>query len=247
MERAPVMDRKLLDEAHGEKMDLEEIRHFFDVRADSWDTTAIPDPAVIREIFAEALPPGAGRVLDVACGTGVLVPFYRQAAFHTIVGVDLSPRMIARAKAKFQASPEGSANRANQAPSSSAEPAASLTFLCADVESLHFQPDFDLCMIYNALPHFRNFERLFRKLRDCLRSGGRLCVAHGRARAAINATHHSGAGQVSQDLPPVGELAGLAAHAGFRVRTQRSSDRYYLLVAEKCEAWDSGSDRYPVR
>ena len=56
------------------------------------------------------------RVLDVACGTGVLFPDYLARGVASVTGVDISPEMVKIAREKF--------TRRN------------IEVLCADVEAL---------------------------------------------------------------------------------------------------------------
>lgn len=55
-------------------------------------------PELLKEAVAAALPPpsGALSVLDAGCGTGLLAPWLKPYAAR-LVGVDLSPAMVARA------------------------------------------------------------------------------------------------------------------------------------------------------
>jgi len=77
------------------------VRELFDAFADSFDTQ-LQDVLGYRvpDRVAEVLGPGAlGRVLDLGCGTGLLAP---RVAGRTagLVGVDLSPGMLAKARAR---------------------------------------------------------------------------------------------------------------------------------------------------
>ena len=128
------------------------------------------------------------RVLDVACGTGVLFEDYLARAVDMIVGVDFSPEMVRIARRKF--------------------PQSHITVQCTDIEEAQFDTDFDCCMIYNALPHFINPRQLIAHLAACIKPGGRLCIAHSMSREAL-IQHHAGPAEViSQPLP---ELEGLCA------------------------------------
>ena len=103
-------------------------------------------------------------VLDVACGTGVLIPDYLERNVKKCVAVDLSERMIEVAKRKF-----GEYDN--------------VEFLCADAEQYDFSELFDSIVIYNAFPHFVNRKLLFENLSKFLKTGARITVAHGIIRA----------------------------------------------------------------
>ena len=77
------------------------VRGFFDSLAGSWDADRAEEPEKIRAILRRAgIGPGV-EVLDVACGTGVLFPYYLELGAGSVTGIDLSPEMIRRAGAKF--------------------------------------------------------------------------------------------------------------------------------------------------
>ncbi|MFI7701168.1 class I SAM-dependent methyltransferase [Nonomuraea sp. NPDC049480] len=79
---------------------------FWDAAADSFDEEAdhgLRDPGV-RAAWAGRLaawlPEGHLDVLDLGCGTGSLSLLLAERG-HRVVGVDLAPRMVARARAKL--------------------------------------------------------------------------------------------------------------------------------------------------
>lgn len=167
-------------------IDTAAVRAFFDGLAPAWDSGRITREDILREImdFAD-ITPGC-RVLDVACGTGVLVPYYLERGAVQVTGVDLSPEMIRLAAAKCQDS------RA--------------AFLAGDVLALDLGV-FDRVVVLNALPHFPDPEALAARLADRLAPGGRLTIAHDRPRQDINRHHSRTAGEVSRGLPPAEETA----------------------------------------
>ena len=76
------------------QVNTNDVRGFFDSLAGSWDADRCADAGKIRDILRAAdIVPGV-RVLDVACGTGVLFPFYLEFGAESVTGVDISPEMI---------------------------------------------------------------------------------------------------------------------------------------------------------
>ena len=87
---------------------LRQARAAWDAEADSFDEEAdhgLRDPRV-REawerLLADALGPGPLRVADLGCGTGSLSLLLHDLG-HEVTGLDLSPRMLGRARAKAPA------------------------------------------------------------------------------------------------------------------------------------------------
>ncbi|MBQ3216582.1 MAG: class I SAM-dependent methyltransferase [Oscillospiraceae bacterium] len=166
-------------------MDKNEIAAFFDGCAPFWDGDMIRNEDVIAKILDNANVTAGAAVLDVACGTGVLFPDYLKRGVASLTAVDLSPEMVKIARKKF--------------------PQAEV--ILGDVEELKFDRKFDVIMVYNALPHFPEPERLIKTLCPLLKSGGTLSIAHGMSRERI-LRHHSGSARpISIDLLHETELA----------------------------------------
>ena len=57
-------------------MDKKTVKDFFDNLAKDWDSFEQPNSAVIEKILDYADIRSGCSVLDVACGTGILFPYY---------------------------------------------------------------------------------------------------------------------------------------------------------------------------
>ena len=172
-------DRKN-DTGGAEMIDKRDVIAFFDKCAAAWDAEMIRHEPVIQAILDNAGVGDGTRVLDVACGTGVLFPDYL-ARGASVTGIDISPEMARIAAAKFIGEPR-------------------VQVLCGDVEETVFPETFDVVMVYNAFPHFPDPARLMARLASLVRPGGRLSVAHGMSRAAIDSHHNGAAHPVSNGL-----------------------------------------------
>lgn len=165
-------------------MDREKIISFFDECAENWDAETIRNERVINIILDNAQVKENTRVLDVACGTGVLFPDYIKRG-AVVTGVDISLEMVKIAKKNF---PE-------------------IEVICEDVEKVDFSEKFDVVMVYNAFPHFPHPQRVIEKLSTFLRDGGRLSVAHGMSLEDLLKLHNERASEVSLELPEANELS----------------------------------------
>ncbi len=188
------------------------IIRFFDERAAAWDAAQLVNNEVINKILDCAGIDKGSRVLDVACGTGVLVPYYLEREVECVCGVDLSPAMIEKARSKFT------------------EPNVSL--ICADAETDDIGSGYDSIVIYNAFPHFLNPEALLSHLCNLLSPGGTITIAHGSSREAIDAHHKGEACKVSCGLIPAKDLAWMLSKYA-KVLNTISNDRMYLVSAKK--------------
>ena len=160
---------------------------FFDERAGDWDAGMVRSDEKIGRILDNAKVTAGSRVLDVACGTGVLIGDYLRRGVASVTAVDISPEMIRIAREKF--------------------PQENVRFVCGDAESAPLGENFDAIVVYNAFPHFPDPERLIFRLSGLLAEGGILTVAHGMSREKIDAHHHSSASKVSIGLMPAEQLA----------------------------------------
>lgn len=193
-------------------MKQQDVIDFFDQAAAGWDAQLRRNEPVIARILDHAgVRPGV-RVLDVACGTGVLIPDYLQRGAAQITAIDISPEMARIAREKF--------------------PQENVTVLCGDAEQAHFPALFDCIMIYNAFPHFPEPERLLAHLAGLLAPGGTLSVAHGFSRETLDAHHAKTARQVSNEILPVQELAALFSRY-VHVTVQISDDEMYQVAGQR--------------
>ena len=74
-------------------MNKSDVIDFFDKFAPHWDADQIPKDAIINRILDNS---GIGEgleILDVACGTGVLFPFYLERKVRNVTGIDISHEM----------------------------------------------------------------------------------------------------------------------------------------------------------
>ena len=192
-------------------IETKEVIEFFDRLAPDWDAELIRNDDIISTILDNASVTEGKVILDVACGTGVLIPDYLKRRVASVTGIDISPKMAEIAKAKF--------------------PQPEVTILCGDVESTYFGKQFDCIVVYNAFPHFPDPERLIATLSGLLKPGGTLTVAHGMSREKIDAHHRGSAHHVSNGLMTAEDLAGIFKES-LTVTTMISNDRMYQVVGQ---------------
>ncbi len=154
-------------------MEKKDIIEFFDRCAPTWDAEMIKSDVKIGKILDNAEVGADMDVLDVACGTGVMFDYYLQRGVASVTGIDIAPEMAKIAAEKY----------AGQ---------SKVQVICGDVEEYVFDRKFDRIVVYNAFPHFPYPKRLIKILAGLLKENGRLTVAHGMSREAID-NHHSGA------------------------------------------------------
>jgi SAM-dependent methyltransferase len=170
-------DRAVEEVDVGDRTEVAGWRRYFEASAQDYDREPFTQAteAEVAELRALLeLEPGA-QVLDVGCGTGRhAVPL--AAAGARVTGVDLSPAMLARARA-----------RAEQA-------GVDLELIEVDARALPFRPGtFDaaiclcegaFCLVAEGAEPFAHDRAILASIHRCLRPGGRLVLT------ALNAARH---------------------------------------------------------
>ena len=100
-------------------IETKEVIAFFDRLAPGWDADMVRSDEIINTILDNAGVTEGKEILDVACGTGVLIPDYRKRKAASVTGIDISPKMVELAREKF--------------------PQPEVRILCGDVETTDFR------------------------------------------------------------------------------------------------------------
>lgn len=196
-------------------MEKKDVIEFFDRCAPAWDAEMVKSDKIINAIL-DNVEVGPGMdILDVGCGTGVMFPYYLERGAASVTGVDISPKMAQIAGEKYAGN-------------------SAVRVICADVEEFSFDRKFDAVVVYNAFPHFPEPKRLIKTLAALLKEGGRLTVAHGASREAIDGHHQGSASGVSNGLMSAESLRALFA-PWLQVEVVISNDRMYQVSGVKRE------------
>lgn len=189
------------------------VTEYFNKKAPVWDSIAIDCSDKIRRILHIAEVNKDASVVDIACGTGILIPFLKESGCKKILSVDISPEMIRIAKEKYKEIPN-------------------TEFICADAENFKFPRKYDRAILFDALPHFENPITLFSNIADALKKDGRFTIAHSMGKAQLDDLHKNSAPGVSRKLIPATELKELM-EAFFNVDTTVSEKDIYIVSGTK--------------
>ena len=194
-------------------MDKKDVIEFFDRCAPSWDAGMIKDDRIIETILDHTGVTAGMDILDVACGTGVMFPYYLSRGVASVTGVDIAPEMAKIAAAKYLEDPR-------------------VQVVCGDVEEVKLDRKFDAVVVYNAFPHFPDPRKLIKTLSSLLKEGGHLTVAHGASRESIDNHHKGSASKVSNGLMSADSLKKLF-EPYLQVEVVISNDRMYQVTGVK--------------
>lgn len=195
-------------------MDKKEIIKFFDKCSAHWDDDAIIHNDKMKTILDYAGIKKGDRVLDVACGTGIMFPYYLERDVDSILGIDISPEMVKLCKKKF-------------------EDNGKIDVICADADEFICENEFDAVMIFNAFPHFINPNLLIANLRKSVKQGATLTVAHDAGRKTIDGFHKGKASAVSNGLMSEYDLKDIFVQAGFENIKILANDEIYIVTGVK--------------
>jgi len=134
-------------------MPKEEVRKHFELIAgdyDRWKEKSAYYYGLLAAIYRERVPEGSS-VLEIGCGTGELLAGLKPSRG---LGLDISPRMVEIAAAKFP----------------------SLTFRVADIEKDAPAETFDYVIVPDVVEHLSDPGAMFRSARKACRDGSRLII-----------------------------------------------------------------------
>jgi trans-aconitate 2-methyltransferase len=189
------------------------------------------------EDIVKWLDPKAGeKIVDFGCGTGDLAA---QIASHgsTVIGVDISPEMVERARAKYPR----------------------ITFQCSDGMRWKSEQAYDAVFSNAALHWMKEPESAINSMTSALRPGGRMIAEFGGYRnvaTIVSAVKETLKGYGREDafvmpwyFPTIGEYSMLLQRYGMEVKSANLFDRPTRLEngAEGMKVWLSmfGTAMFP--
>lgn len=195
------------------------MKQFFDDIAKNWDEMEHSHEDVFMPLLRELdIRPG-DRVLDIACGTGVITGHLQQLCGSEVVGIDFSEQMIAIAQAKHSTNEH-------------------IRFVCADFLQWAEESEetYDYAVIYNAYPHFLEPAQLSRQLQKILAPEGRFAIVHSQSVVRLNAHHAkmeaNGAGHFSRMLQSAQEECRWFEDR-FAIQTIRDDEKGYMITGRR--------------
>lgn len=154
------------------------------------------------------------RVLDVACGTGIITGLLAEASGAKVTAIDIAPKMIEKAREKYAGRDD-------------------VEFVCGDfLEFAGEQRNFDYVVIFNAYPHFLDPAALSTALATVLAPGGRFAILHSHSRAWLTDHHNKVAPGISRVLGPVDQESRYFTK-DFTILAAEESAEHYLIIGAR--------------
>lgn len=188
------------------------VAEFFSSIAPKWDEMEVTPPSFIDALLARCEIKQGARVLDLACGTGIITGRLATLTGRKVIGMDIAPKMIEIARSKYEDNPL-------------------VDFVAADFCQSDFHNDFDNIIIYNAYPHFLDRQAFLDALLKALKENGEFAIIHSLSREAL-AKHHERLENISRALLPVEEESSFYASC-FDILQADESDSHYFIRAKR--------------
>lgn len=188
---------------------------FFEKKATTWDDGNKYKADKIAHILAFAGIKKNDVVLDVGCGTGVLIPQILEIVGKQgkIVALDYAQNMISRAQKKF---PQ--------------RKFPNLSFYHTDFLELSYHDYFDIIFFFSCFPHFDEHEKVLLFSKSLLHRNGRIIIAHTRSREYINHMHMRKDSAVAQDyLPSVNEVERMCDAVSLTIENFIDTNELYAV------------------
>jgi demethylmenaquinone methyltransferase/2-methoxy-6-polyprenyl-1,4-benzoquinol methylase len=211
------------------KMTADEIYHtrkqFFNEHAEKWIDMWYKNPATglcdkhekdFERLFSLLpLKPG-DHVMDVGCGTGILVPFilHRITESGILYELDFAEKMI-------------EINR-------SLHKKDNIRFVVSGAENAPLEDACcDVVLCFSCFPHFQDKEKAMRALSRILKPRGVFAVSHFDSSEGIN-KHHGSCHAVMHDrLPDEGTMRSLFHSLGLGIDLFIDESGFYYIAAKK--------------
>ena len=194
--------------------ELNKSKAFFDRLASNWDTNEKSSKESLYKVLEPLRINKGNRVLDIACGTGIITGIISDISEASVVGIDLSSEMIKIAENKYKGN-------------------KTISFINEDFLTCPLSAKFDYAIIFNAYPHFTEPERLASRLSEVLSSGGRAAIVHNIGRRGIRACHENVDRAIARPIGSPAEEAEFFRKL-FNIDLAREDDfSYYLLMTKK--------------
>ncbi|MCR5741037.1 MAG: class I SAM-dependent methyltransferase [Gammaproteobacteria bacterium] len=186
----------------------EEVKEYFDNLAHNWGEDE--KYSLVKNELENLNIEKGSKILDLACGTGVISNVLQSISGTKLKAIDLSSKMIEEAKLK------------NHNPN--------IDFECVDFYEFG-EKDYDYIVCYNAYPHFLDLEKFKEKLYETLKSGGKFIIIHSNTKDEIN-NHHKNCMKVSRILKDSKTESSYYTDL-FRIEKLIENDEMYVIIGEK--------------
>jgi ubiquinone/menaquinone biosynthesis C-methylase UbiE len=193
-------------------------QQYFDLQSETWDNNKILENVERLENIFMKLPFDLGtHILDLGCGTGILVPILHKDRLRFLIECDISKNMLLK-------------NRLNWKIYSS-----NTRYLNGNAEQLPvISAFFNTIISFAVLPHIPDKHAAYSEFYRTLAPGGHLVILHLMGSQVLNEFHKEQGAIVSHDrLRPASSVADKLCEFGFTKKVVMERDDIFLIIAQK--------------
>ena len=199
--------------------ELEITKHFFDKRAEIWDShDCMQKGQRLHTIFKEEVPTIEYPLLDMGSGTGVLIPVLEKLVQKPgyIVEFDISREMIKKSWIKYHSK-------------------EFVNFIQSDGHFLPFQNEtFAAIICFAVYPHFYDHVKTVKEMNRVLIKDGLLVILHLMGHQQLNSMHEEADKAVCHHaLQPINIVTEQITAESFKILNCKEQEDLYLIVAQK--------------
>lgn len=195
-------------------------RKFFNQRAECWSNgETIQKLNYLQKLFHNLDIQLEGNILDIGCGTGILVPFILDKSLpgSSLFELDFSMEMLRENKRRRQSNSE------------------SVSHINADTYFLPFDDhQFNIIICFAVLPHLHDKLHAISEWQRVLVCGGQLLILQLMSSRLLNEFHSKADDIIAKDfLPPIDKTVNMIKKSGFKIKISMERDDLYLILGEK--------------
>jgi len=195
-------------------MEIKDPKTYFNETYHSWqkELTAEKRKIISQTLTLLKVHP-TDTVLDVGCGTGVLYDAFINLGLSQYLGLDISENMLSSFSAVF---PDAK------------------TYCGNFDKQIILNQSFDLCIIFNSIPHFEDLDTVFKNAYNHLNAKGKFAIVHARTRQGLKEHHRKINYKMSREAIPSNDtLALLCEKNHFALHTILDQDFFFFLCEKK--------------
>lgn len=160
------------------------------------------------------LKPGS-KVLDVGCGSGILVPFiFKDIKNGILHELDSSEKMIEVNKKQ---------NTQNN-----------IKFIIADIEAASLENEYyDVIICFSCFPHFHNKQKTLNKIYNLLKENGIVVICNFKSTKELNKLHASHLAVKHDIMPNKKTMEKLLLNSNLNIKYFIEEDEFYYIMSKK--------------
>lgn len=190
---------------------MNKVEEFFDNLASSWNKNECHTQEEKINLLKKVNLKKGDKVIDIACGTGVVTGLIHEYTNEDVIGIDISQNMINIALEKYKNDKWAK-------------------FIKKDLYDVNDK--FDVAIIYNAYPHFLDVDKFVNKLNDILNENGTFAILHSLSRKELLSHHKAKANNVSRDIEEC-YIESEHFKKYFNIILATENDNSYIIIGKK--------------